>query len=87
MNRKFSIIQKIDLVELNNMIDKYQCSTGETNPYLFMNKSTIDAIPTIDNTLYNLQQICAKVNGITGYYHGYKIFRDDTLDFGVVEIR
>lgn len=87
MNRKFSIIPKIDIAELNRMIDKYQCSTGETDPYLFMNKSTIDAIPTFDDTLHNLQQVCAKVNGIAGYYCGHKVFRDDTLDFGEVEIR
>lgn len=87
IDRKFSIAQKIDMDELNNMIDKYQCYTGETNPYLFMNKSTIDAIPTVDNTIYNLQQIYAKANGIAGYYCGYKVFRDDTLDFGEVEIR
>ena len=87
MNRKFSIIQKIDVNELDNMIDKYQHCTGETNPYLFMNKSTIDAIPTVDDPIYNIQQICAKVNGITGCYRGYKVFRDDSLDFGEVEIR
>ena len=73
--------------ELDRMIGEYQCYTGETNPYLFMNKNTIDAIPTVDDTLYNLRQVCAKVNGITGYYCGYKVFRDDTLDFGEVEIR
>lgn len=87
INRKFSIIQKIDIVELDNMIEKYTCLTGETNPYLFMNKNTIDAIPIANDTLYNLRQICATVNGIAGYYCGYKIFRDDTLDFGEVEIR
>ena len=73
--------------ELDRMIDKYQHSTGEENPYLFMNKSTIDAIPTVDDTLDNLQQICALVSGIAGYYCGYKVFRDDTLAFGEVEIR
>jgi hypothetical protein len=87
MNRKFSIVQKIDMTELDNMIDRYQCYTGETNPYLFMNESTINAIPIIDDTLYNIRQISAKINGIAGFYHGYKIFRDDSLDFGEVEIR
>lgn len=87
MNRKFSIVQKIDMTELDRIIDKYQCHTGETNPYLFMNKSTIDAIPTVDDTLHDLYQITAKINGLIGYYQGYKIFRDDTLDFGEVEIR
>ena len=87
MERKFSIVQKIDLDELTKKIEEYQCRTGETNPYLFMNKSTIDAIPTVDDALYNFRQVCAKINGIAGYYHGYKVFRDDSLSFGEVEIR
>ena len=87
MNRKFSIIQKIDTTILDNMIYKYQCYTGETNPYLFMNKNTFDAIPIVNSTFYDLSKFRAKANGITGYYHGCKVFRDDTLDFGEVEIR
>lgn len=87
VNRKFSIAQRINLDELEDKIDRYVRLTGETNPYLFMNQNTINAIPTVDDTLYNLRQINAKVNGIAGYYQGYKIFRDDTLDFGEVEIR
>ena len=87
MSRKFSIWQKIDLAKLDKMIDTYQCYTGETNPYLLMNKSTIDAIPAVDNTMSNLRQIDSEVNGIIGCLHGYKIFRDDTLEFGEVKIR
>ena len=88
MERKFSIVQKINLDELTKKIDEYQCSTGETNPYLFMNKSTIDAIPTVDDAIIrNINQALAKINGIAGYYHGYKVFRDDSLSFGEVEIR
>lgn len=87
MERKFSIVQTINLDELTKKIDEYQCCTGETNPYIFMNKSTLDAIPTMYDTLYSLRQVCAKVNGIAGYYNGYKVFRDDSLSFGEVEIR
>lgn len=87
INRKFSIIQKIDINELDNMISKYTCLTGETDPYLFMNKNTIDAIPTADDLLSNHRKTTAIVNGIVGCYCGYKVFRDDTLDFGEVEIR
>ena len=87
MNRKFSIIEKINMAELDKVIDEYKCQTGGTNPYLFMHKSTIDAIPVIDDTLHNLYEITVKVSGIAGCYRGYKIFRDDSLDFGEVEIR
>jgi len=87
VNRKFSIVKKIDMNELDKMIDEYQCFTGEMNPYLFMNKRTVDAIATVDDNIYCPWQIRGNVNGITGYYHGYKVFRDDSLDFGDVEIR
>lgn len=67
------------------MIDKYQYSTGNTNPYLFMSQSTINAIT--EYSFDNLCQGCTKANGIVGHYCGYKVFRDDTLNFGEVEIR
>ena len=67
--------------------DKYVFSLITSAYKIYEDKNTIDAIPTVDDTLYNLQQPGAKVNGITGYYHGYKVFRDDTLEFGEVEIR
>ena len=88
MERKFFIVQKINLDELTKKIDEYQYSTGETNPYLFMNQSTIDVIPTVDDAIIrNMNQVLAKINGFAGYYHGCKVFRDDSLSFGEVEIR
>lgn len=84
MSVKFSIVQKINISKLNEMIEMYQCSTGETNPYIFMSKNTIEAISTVEVCPYTLH---AKPHEIAGYYCGYKVFRDDTLDFGEVEIR
>lgn len=86
-NRKFSIIREIDIDKLDAKIDQYVEATGETNPYLFMHKHTIDALPTFNDTLSCLRSITAVVNGLAGYYCGCKVFRDDTLAFGDVEIR
>ena len=87
MNKKISIIQKIDIAKLDNMIDEYQAITSETNPYLFMNKNTFSAIPQVDDLIPFLYQVQAKANGILGYYHGYKVFEDGGLKLGEVEIR
>ena len=89
MDEKFPIVQKIDTVRLNNMIDKYRYFNSETNPYLFMSIHTFDVISasSIDDITFDMNQSRAIANGITGYYHGYKIFRDDTLGFGEIEVR
>lgn len=84
---KFFITRIIDVDKLNEKLDEFICTTGESNPYLFMNENTIKALPNVDNAPYNLGQIYAKANGVVGCYCGYKIFRDDTLYFGEVEIR
>lgn len=87
IKQKFSIARDIDIDKLNAKLKWFVETTGETHPYLFMRKSTIDALPSCDDVLSCLNAISANVNGLAGYYHGYKVFRDDTLDFGDVEIR
>lgn len=90
MSRKFSITQTIDFNKLNNELEKYTMLNGY-DPYLFMGKDTINAIlnecPTTDGILEHYNQIRAKVNGVAGYYCGCKVFEDNTLKFGEVEIR
>ena len=84
---KFFITKIIDLDRLDNKIYEFICKTNEDNPYIFMNRNTINAIPPVDTPIHYLNQISAKANGIVGYYQGYKIFEDNTLEFGEVEIR
>ena len=84
---KFFITRTIDLNRLNSKIYEYICKTNEENPYIFMNRNTINAIPNADTPIRYLNQIPVKVNGIVGYYQGYKVFEDNTLEFGEVEIR
>lgn len=89
MERKFSIAQGLDLDKLAKKINEYQLNTGETEPYLFMNKNTLDIIPppAVDDTLSLIKKVCVKADGVVGCYLGYKVFRDDSLKFGEVEIR
>ena len=43
MKEKFSIIE-INLEKLSNKIDEYICKTEETNPFIFINENTLNAV-------------------------------------------
>lgn len=91
-SRKFSIVKTIDIDRIFNEIDNYinQNSYGYL-PYLFMSRETADAIehevekcsPTYDASLPNNRS----KDGIYGKFTGYKIFINNDLKFGEVEIR
>ena len=93
MSKKFSIIKEIDLDKLRRQIDLFRHETGERNPYLFMNNDTIEQICNTvmpDLTIYkNLGRpiVTYNSNNLIGYFEGYKVFGDNTLSFGEVEIR
>lgn len=85
MSKKFSIIKEIDLDKLRRQIDLFRHETGETNPYLFMSYETMNKIcdPLIDWKMfinYNPNQLIAR-------FEGYKVFNDNELSYGEVEIR
>ena len=51
-----------------------------------MNKDTIDEL--ISQVGYKPDGLCgAQSSSMCGYFHGYKVFCDNTLKFGEVEIR
>lgn len=89
MSKKFSIVRTIDFGKLDYEIDLYQAMTGEANPYLFMNKDTIDAITSADEIVhvrpYETYRITSEDR--KGYYCGHKVFMDNDLKFGEVEVR
>ena len=91
MEKKFSIVKVIDLEKLNNEICLYESKTGNTDTYIFMNYDTINSIKeqTIHGIedYYNYNFYLQKHCGLIGRYQGYKVFIDDTLSFGEVEIR
>lgn len=93
MIEKFSIIKTLDLDKLDNMIDKYICMTNNRNPYIFMSNDTADAIADAVNPLH-FDALSTKENfntkhrnGVQALYTGYKVFINNDLNFGVVEIR
>lgn len=84
MSKTFSIVKTIDIDKILDEIVNHSINTGEENPYLFMNKDTVAAIgreiemPYVNNI---------KLDGIVAKYHGYKVYLNNDLTFGEVEIR
>lgn len=92
ISKKFSIVEKLNTNELTNQIVAYENSTN-CAPYIFVNKETLDQIKAAiyDELLRNcddaIQLKLKYTNGLVGYYQGYKVFEDNTLGFGEVELR
>ena len=93
MSKKFSILKSIDTDKLDKQIDNYECETGEV-PYLFMTRATGDAMlkelcdipilrPTEIDEMLKMMTPGVKI----GSYKGCKIYENEDLAFGEVEIR
>lgn len=88
---RFSILKSLDLEKISTNIEIYEAETGNT-PYLFMSKKTITAIheqvkgylmemyPNKMNEYVSISEMCA-------FYEGSKVFLNNDLEFGEVEIR
>ena len=87
MSKKFSIVQQINLNKIHNEINDYILQTNCFEPYLFMSDKTIDAILQEFEEKYNTVRPVSEDRGKVGKYTGYKVFIDNDLEFGMVEIR
>ena len=84
MSRKFSITT-VDLSKIDDEIEAYVSMNGNFDPYIFMSENTAKAIEN---------EIEVEVRSVDlpkpkGYatYSGYKVFCNNDLKFGIVEIR
>lgn len=91
MRENFYIIETVNLDRILKKIDNY-INQNDYPPYLFMSKETADAIehevaknnPILyDASLSNK----SSKDGIYGEFIGYKIYINNDLNFGMVEIR
>lgn len=88
---RFSIVA-IDLSKIDNEISKYININGNFDPYIFMSENTAKAIENevgahdivIDDDLPNKRNT---KDGVYATYTGYKVFINNDLKFGIVEIR
>ena len=86
MSKKFSIVRTIDFEKLDYEIGLYQAINEEIDPYLFMNNNTVDSIIS-SYKVFNIYLYEARSDDCKGYYRGCKVFIDNDLKFGEVEIR
>ena len=81
----FVVQHKIDYMELWKQIDNYYYENNNS-PYIFMNRDTIDCIVKDTGMSPNgLHGVNTK--GLCGCFQGNKVFCDNTLSFGEVEMR
>ena len=92
MSKKFSIVTTIDVGKIDEEITKYVNLNGNFDPYIFMNEDTASVITNevgvdivIDSN--DLPHKRNAKNGISASYAGYKVFINNDLTFGIVEIR
>lgn len=76
---------QLDLTKLNEKICDYELANGY-RPYLFMSSDTISELTNIIGLSANGLS-GASPSGYCGTYCGKKTFCDDTMQFGVVEMR
>lgn len=94
---KFSITKGLDIGRLNRKIEeatsKLEMLQME-NPYIFMNEDTLDVF--MDNLLVHEIKTDALDESIPrkyynqtifGRYHGCKVFIDNDLEYGEIELR
>lgn len=96
MSRKFSIMTTINFDKLDNEIREYVQCNGNFDPYIFMSEDTANAIESevqvefgfdVKDANSNIKLKSDIKNGVKATYCGYKIFINNDLKFGIVEIR
>lgn len=92
INRKFSIMTTINFDKLDKEIEEYMRQTLIDEPYLFMSEDTANAIANGFEVEYGIPVTNAHSNvklkdGVKATYTGYKVFINNDLKLGIVEIR
>ena len=87
----FSIVDKINVDKLNTKVAEFLYKEGH-EPYIFANKETLDAlVKPIGKELKFVSTATGIVSSfkgcLVGQYRGNKMFEDDTLKFGEIELR
>ena len=91
MSYTYSIKSGVDERLLQSAIGIFKSKHAKmfVNPYVFINKKTFDDLYKLLNPNYDDSKKIQKDEklGFLGYYQGCKMFEDNTLDYGEVELR
>ena len=89
----FSIVENINVDKLNTKIAEFVYKEGH-DPYIFANKETLDAlVKPIERELNFITSLTGSTriyvgkSCLVGKYQGNKVYEDDTLKFGEIELR
>ena len=87
----FSIVDRINVDKLNTKITEFIYRKGH-KPYIFANKEILEAL--MKPAEQELKFVSAATGATTPFkaclvskYQNYKVFEDDTLKFGEIELR
>lgn len=88
---KFSIVKELDIMKLNEKISEFFNVNGYF-PKIFANNETLEALKKpYEQEMKRIEfidgGILAKAEGLIGVYQGYKMFEDNTLKYGEIELR
>lgn len=93
MAEKFSIIKQFDTEKLSRRLSEFICKNWY-NPYIFANHETLEALKKpYEQDMKRIEFIDGGVlvtgtnKGLIAKYQGYKMFEDNTLEFGEIELR
>ena len=83
---KINVLQKrLDETKLNEEIQKFEILNNQA-AYLFMNEETIDELASVCTPQIYLEST-EGINGMICYYHGRRVYKNENLKLGEVEIR
>lgn len=81
-------IRTVDVDRLNDVIDYKWHITGKTDLYIFMNRKTFRSLyEEIQESNLNPLNVNVGTRSPLGFYMGCKVFEDNTLEYGEIEIR
>lgn len=91
MAEKFSIVKQIDMTKLNEKLVEFFNVNGYF-PKIFASNKTLEAlskpyVQTMKRIEFIDGGVLTKAEGLIGEYQGYKIFEDNALEFGDIELR
>lgn len=91
MTEKFSIVKQLNMMKLNEKLSEFFNVNGYI-PKIFASNETLEALKKpYEQEMKRIEfvdgGVFTKAEGLIGEYQGYKIFEDDTLEFGEIELR
>ena len=87
MSKKFSIVKTIDFDRLEFEVCGYMANNCGENPYIFMNRDTADVLSDYYKVTPRIGQKVSYPGSVVGEYMGNKVWINNDLGFGEIEIR